>query len=583
VLKFDKFVPSSLSPAMQQMQFQRDWAIEFVDALRLPDSKAKFETLRNLELDFVYAAQLYGKIIISELSLPVQRKTIKPVSVGGIAGGEKYVCQNILFKFAVDIEGLYKSDENAMKAASHDLKGLMAFFATNIADLHVPLMATIDYKGFRLQALSMLPVSRSTLAYGSCDGARTVHTDNERLNKLMQEAGALLNLKPHCVGPHETLVHAVADIEGHVGNDGRFWLLDFARVAPPQPVTRADPSGAMLYRLMRLELVKRWVRPLSADAFSNMGRHNAREHNSEVTEAFGVLMNEVVPSFAVTWSASLRALVDKGRATDLDSVSILDDLVLQLHARGINVRHLGAVRAATDDDGARALILTEAMARVAKNSLRALLRRDARRSGVPCRERFSALALAFLNLCLRPLGDARATQFWDDVEMQAEHKFKLLFLRRDKTLPFEPARAQVARVPHQLLFRRILQLLCVELDARAMLEFVVAIGGATLGDSAGFELVQPDLVELHTRTKHIGLVAYADAMQLYYSAIEAPEGSDTKMRLLVVAREKLEAARLVMVLDAMATFHLARTFQLMAENTPPTCTRRCAPSASSRR
>jgi hypothetical protein len=59
------------------------------------------------------------------------------------------------------------------------------------------------------------------------------------------------------------------------------------------------------------------------------------------------------------------------------------------------------------------------------------LRRDARRSGVPCRERFSALALAFLNLCLRPLGDARATQFWDDVEMQ--HKFKLLFLRSDKT------------------------------------------------------------------------------------------------------------------------------------------------------
>lgn len=30
--------------------------------------------------------------------------------------------QGILFKFAVDIEGLYKGDENAMKAAQHDVQ-----------------------------------------------------------------------------------------------------------------------------------------------------------------------------------------------------------------------------------------------------------------------------------------------------------------------------------------------------------------------------------------------------------------------------------------------------------------------------
>jgi hypothetical protein len=59
--------------------------------LAMPDSKEKFILLRNLQLDFNYAATLYGQIIISELSLPPQSKTIKPVLVGGIAGGEKCV------------------------------------------------------------------------------------------------------------------------------------------------------------------------------------------------------------------------------------------------------------------------------------------------------------------------------------------------------------------------------------------------------------------------------------------------------------------------------------------------------------
>lgn len=95
------------------------------------------------------------------------QKTIKPVSIGGIAGGEKFIANGILFKFAVDFEGLYqvrlnhfsififhflkfqkKGDENAMKAASHDLKGLAAYMHTGLNALHVPLMALVDFNGF---------------------------------------------------------------------------------------------------------------------------------------------------------------------------------------------------------------------------------------------------------------------------------------------------------------------------------------------------------------------------------------------------------------------------------------------------
>jgi hypothetical protein len=110
--------------------------------------------------DFVDTASKYGLIIISELFLPVAKKTIKPASVGGIAGGEKYafsflssrslrthrgltavvvvtpnyndryIVRGIFFKLAYDFKignfnpvwmygGAKRSDEFAIKASGH--------------------------------------------------------------------------------------------------------------------------------------------------------------------------------------------------------------------------------------------------------------------------------------------------------------------------------------------------------------------------------------------------------------------------------------------------------------------------------
>ena len=46
-----------------------------------------------------------------------------------------------------------------MKAAGHDLRGLVNYFECHIPGLHVPLMALIDYHGYRLMAVSLLPIS----------------------------------------------------------------------------------------------------------------------------------------------------------------------------------------------------------------------------------------------------------------------------------------------------------------------------------------------------------------------------------------------------------------------------------------
>jgi hypothetical protein len=100
---------------------KKDWNREFQNLLSQEDSEAKFRDLYHLAHDFVYAAKTYAKIIISELLMPPSQKTIQPAALGGVAGGTKFIVQNILFKFVLDFElkpGLWmyggdqRSDEN---------------------------------------------------------------------------------------------------------------------------------------------------------------------------------------------------------------------------------------------------------------------------------------------------------------------------------------------------------------------------------------------------------------------------------------------------------------------------------------
>ena len=66
-----------------------------------------------------------GKKIVEEMHLPASERSLRPdTRFGGIAGGEKYYKNGILYKFARDIHGLYGGDELAAKAADSELRGL---------------------------------------------------------------------------------------------------------------------------------------------------------------------------------------------------------------------------------------------------------------------------------------------------------------------------------------------------------------------------------------------------------------------------------------------------------------------------
>jgi len=85
---------------------------------------------------------------------------------------------------------------------------------------------TSSFRGYRLVVTSVLPVTKTSLVYGSDDGGRTCHYDNPEVVKLMDECGKLLNLKPHAVTDKELLIRAPCDIEVHHGKDNRFYVLD---------------------------------------------------------------------------------------------------------------------------------------------------------------------------------------------------------------------------------------------------------------------------------------------------------------------------------------------------------------------
>eukprot|EP01125_Pyxidicula_operculata_P001241 TRINITY_DN1115_c1_g3_i3.p1 TRINITY_DN1115_c1_g3~~TRINITY_DN1115_c1_g3_i3.p1 ORF type:complete len:317 (-),score=65.04 TRINITY_DN1115_c1_g3_i3:91-1041(-) len=237
---------SSISIDLDKVDLSLKWNNDFQRFLSMESSEEKFRNLANLSKDFLYAARVYGKIIISEAFLEDNsKKTIKPIDVGGIAGGQKYICQGILFKFATDVKhkdnwiygGTSQNDEKAMKAANNELKGLMSYFSCNLEGLHFPLFALIHYRGFCITAMSLLPISKDkTLIYGSHDGGKTVKAENHKFNDLMNRAGKLLGLREHQVG--DKMICGPGDIEGHIGNDGKFYVIDFGRVMPPQhPLT----------------------------------------------------------------------------------------------------------------------------------------------------------------------------------------------------------------------------------------------------------------------------------------------------------------------------------------------------------
>eukprot|EP01125_Pyxidicula_operculata_P011795 TRINITY_DN385_c1_g1_i1.p1 TRINITY_DN385_c1_g1~~TRINITY_DN385_c1_g1_i1.p1 ORF type:complete len:1249 (+),score=314.60 TRINITY_DN385_c1_g1_i1:1159-4905(+) len=537
-----------------------DWNRQFREIMSLPDSAEKYRSLSRLAKDFVHASKLYAKIIISELYLPDDKKTIKPVQLGGVAGGDKYICQGILFKFALDLAGIYGGDQNAMKAAGHELKGLMCFYNCQIPELNVPLMALIDYRGFRVVAMSVLPVKKDSIIYGSQDGGVTVHADNPKLNSLMKMAGKMLNLKPHLAGKDKTKIYGPADIEGHLSpDDNMFYLLDFARTMPPQVTLHKDRGRRHLFELLRPEFVRSNNVPLSSDALTGMGKWDPEQatHNAEIKDACKRLFTELIPTFAKTTlvQSSEEILVTPSQPQMIEKFEKYlnnitpDEIVLRVHRAGINIRHLGFVRMNVKNEYISKLILEEMVARVIKDQIYASTRETMKKLKIPSDEPYRAVIVDIIN----QLFVENRTNYWTkDVKVKLMDKFLNSLFANEVDSSFNLL--TLINIPN--LIKRLGQLTNIYISPQA-------IGVLDFGTT---KIVDSDLSELDAKVKGMNIVSEASAMVLYYEALQR-KGSEAN-RLFQKAIDKFKEAIVSSPNSRFAFYAFGKMLHNIAKITP---------------
>ena len=129
------------------------------------EAQIRKDRLNALAQEFVDSQAPVVVALVREtlLQLPAAQRTVKPVQLGGLAGGLKFEKDGVIFKFAFDSAGLYGGDAFSAKAASHELKGLNALLGSGVIGLYFPLQAVFDYLGFRVVASCRLPLDARTL------------------------------------------------------------------------------------------------------------------------------------------------------------------------------------------------------------------------------------------------------------------------------------------------------------------------------------------------------------------------------------------------------------------------------------
>jgi tetratricopeptide (TPR) repeat protein len=398
----------------------------------------------------------------------VQRNSKAKQTILTLSHFNKYVVQNIMLKFAIDSTGLYRWDDaRAAKVAGHELKGLTCYANANVTTLHLPLMCLVDYRGFRLVAVSMLPLSKSSLVLGSGDGARTVSYDvangAAELNAMLERAAANLNLAAHLVGPTaDSLVRVwtAVDVEGHKGSDGRYYLLDFARTMPPvfpRLEVRERRPNSHLYELFRPEFVNSFPKPLCSDGFSRFLSLDPERplHNRTLRVATIHLFERTIPDFA------RGELLPQAREAGLAGTLHEYRLVQVMHRSGINARYLGMVfrHVPESERECRMLVLIEALARQCKNNLRHRLRRTMEQKKVPLEQPYRAATLRLLNLIFGQSADA--TEYHRLLKRQIRANFELELSAAEDELPLRKlisSHASPNLLPGpQLLFQRIVE------------------------------------------------------------------------------------------------------------------------------
>ena len=555
----------------------RKWSVEYAELLRKQDfhSDEWQKKMYGLSNDFFHAASLYAQVIISELPLPIGLKSIQPVNVGGIAGGEKYIVDNILFKFSLDnvlgnsdvymYGGNEQRDDLAMKAASIEMRNMQVILTARNSKLLMPLMCVLDFQGHRIIASSLIPIDDTTLAYGSSDAGATVMKTNPELNEIVESLGKKLNLKEHYTGSKKfgKVLYMPGDIEGHIGKDGNYYMLDVARLMPPEAQKPGKFDRKVFYQTLRPELVLGFEEPLSSDAFTGWTilDPEKEKHEESIRNCTEFLRNTIIPNFSdALQSYKLEAITflpsDKECWMKLDSsvlTTLLDvaDMSATVHYYGINVRHLGLVRSHTTSIPIRDFLLVQIITRVMKNILRADMRKLMTHSlGSPTDVPLRDLVLKTytkLHPFRHPIKSAekqKMVEYWDIVYSKTQEQFEGCFSKHEHNEISEIGLHSFIQT--RVDFRTILYLFFkfsqVEISCTAMEQLLAPRMKDDVCVKEDFRLVRADVLQFTPRIRKPYIVSIAAAQLLAKEANHPSMAKTNAYRLLSLATQQMQAA-----------------------------------------
>jgi hypothetical protein len=225
----------------------------------------------------------------------------------------------------------------------------------------------------------------------------------------------------------------------------------------------------------------------------------------------------------------------------VDQLECLSEIVVahQLHKEGINVRHLGRVRAATTDPRARTVILSSCVARVLKMQLNERMREEMRQLSLPADMPFKAVVCKYLAQMMVGFGGDQsfdtkvARYFWrDELKRELNARFEHA-LSADESAPDFDLRQCVH---YKLVYYIFLKLTGIKISDKA---------GTHLwkSETSSFAINRYDIEDVGSRS-HMTQTYYVAAgisTLLYALETDDSDGGRTVRRMLHSAFEQLRA------------------------------------------
>ncbi|CAD8210827.1 unnamed protein product [Paramecium pentaurelia] len=351
------------------------------------------------------------QIIIDELCLPNQMKTIKPTDClnedkyimysqqdNTIDFGDDFYCQDGLFiklsfcqlksqeihtqKGKQEIQ-IY--EESQLKALGNEFRYL-SLLAEQIElliqeesnyPLRVPLSCIIDYKGIRAFVMAIPPIDDSTLIHGPTFDGQFV--TNNAIQQYMNQISIRLNLKQHKFFEDDMISNIIPmSLFQEVHKINKEYI-ELRWIENEQNINEFPPQNLSLYYLLkcgdlmpvilqenvqntsrlRPEFVRSWNKPLNSDAYLKQIKLSETEVDyNELMQASNFLQNQQLNELIKKFESLEQLPIDSNQLSE------------QLHQSGINIKYIGKICQMCQLQHIKDLCICDMISRVCKKVLR---------------------------------------------------------------------------------------------------------------------------------------------------------------------------------------------------------------------